>query len=123
MTTTTTDFIYYLANTPGPWTVTGPGPYDTESRVTLTVEQDSPTRQQIALVGNAPATMTREEAEANARLIAAAPELLLELREAERLLNIVASGDTKVIEKIRGRCSKCSEIARDVIIKATGGDA
>ena len=108
MTTTTT------AHTPGPWTVTGPGPYDPESRVALTVEQDSPTRRQVALVGNAPATMTREEAEANARLIAAAPDLLKALQTLwdepyEVLHQLLNDDDWDLVDA--------------AIKKATGGDA
>tara|TARA_R100001594_G_scaffold102461_1_gene137177 strand:+ start:192 stop:506 length:315 start_codon:yes stop_codon:yes gene_type:complete len=99
-------------HTPGPWTVTGPGPYDTESRVTLTVAQDSPTKTQVALVGNAHALMTRAEAEANARLIAAAPELLAACKLALECMDGEPIPSTWLLTDLV-----------NAITKATGGEA
>ena len=101
-------------HTSGPWTVTGPGPYDTESRVTLTVAQDSPTKTQVALVGNAPALMTRAEAEANARLIAAAPELLQALKTITKWADETGAMDDDEVER---------QAVDAAIAKATGGEA
>lgn len=76
-------------HTPGPWFVhdfadpavsSDPGPED------VTVSCDHPATITVASMGRA-MTATLDEARANARLIAAAPDMLEALREAQAVLS------------------------------------
>lgn len=58
------------------------------------------------------------EAAANARLIAAAPELLAALQNARNVLAAMATGDLKTIKKDSPALAE----ARAAIAKATGGE-
>ncbi len=102
------------AHTPGPWIVEK-DIGSTPSRVTFRIggDMDAAGRQaaisseQGITATNAPALMSTEEAEANARLIASAPELLEQLRRA---LPMIATTSGKAA-------------AQAAIDKATGGAA
>ena len=104
------------AHTPGPWIVEK-DIGSTPSRVTFRIggDMDAAGRQaaisseQGIAATNAPALMSTEEAEANARLIAAAPELLAAL---QTLANSLCPYDTD---------PKCWANAMAAIAKATGG--
>ena len=101
------------AHTPGPWTVEK-DIGSTSSRVTFRIGgniQAAISSEQGIATTNAPALMSVEEAEANARLIAAAPELLAAL---QTLVNSLCPYDTD---------PECWANAMAAIAKATGGTA
>jgi hypothetical protein len=89
-----------VTHTPGPWF------YDEESFVC----SDGP---DIASV-----TKAASEWEANARLIAAAPDLLAALQEITKYNTIYASDDSAYSRAFRARAFRA---ARAAIAKATGG--
>ena len=99
------------AHTPGPWTVEKDID-STPSRVTFRIggdRQAAISSEQGITATNAPALMSVEEAEANARLIASAPALLTAL---QALVNSLCPYDTD---------PECWANAMAAIAKATGG--
>ena len=91
--------------TPGPWVAMGKA-VDTES--------DNPTRE-ILWGGHNTRSASGEEKKANARLIAAAPELLEQCREFEKCLtHLINSGDSGAdLERDK---------LREVLAKVEGGE-
>ena len=84
-------------HTPGPWTYSK-DLHSTESRVTFRVGTDASDVQgpddigtQTAICSNSQAMMTVDEAKANARLVAAAPDLLKQLKFARSWVAKVAA--------------------------------
>lgn len=73
-----------VSHTPGPWKILRSFP----RRLPFGIAQDRPDPQDCAavLTGQAFCRKTTDVAEANARLIAAAPDLLAACKEAERLI-------------------------------------
>jgi hypothetical protein len=77
-------------HTPGPWRVGG-----IWAGVTRFVETSEPESRLIAEVRGNKSPEEHEERDANARLIAAAPDLLAFVRDVARLDPIFAKGDEK----------------------------
>jgi hypothetical protein len=95
-------------HTPGPWKIGAPPPNG---------EQTIGTQQGLMVA--VATTGANTPTEANARLIAAAPELLEALRELHTIVNLaIADGDWIV----DGACDPdaCMMRAEDLIAKATG---
>ena len=99
-------------HTPGPWVVSA-DPLHFYSLTTViggkeSSQKNGPPQQMIVQVGG---FAEWKEAEANARLIAAAPELL-------EALKLIASAENSALD-----LAYCKGIARAAITKATGGAA
>ena len=92
------------AHTPGPWMAQG-------NRVMAAGEQ-------IGFINANPSCCTAEDW-ANARLIAAAPDLLAALQNARNVLAGIASGDLKTVSADGPALAQC----RAAIAKATGEQA
>ena len=93
-------------HTPGPWRVAPRSDYPEHADINV----DAGTRGYVALCGKA----GDEEAEANARLIAAAPELLEALRE------VVACYVVRINGKVDVRRAAALDRARAAIAMAEG---
>lgn len=79
-------------HTPGPWTATGPKDFSTSGMIILILSIDN---YPAAFVpGWTDAEDTAKEAAANARLIAAAPDMLAALRDAVGILDSLGGGET-----------------------------
>ena len=91
--------------TPGPWVVMGKAVY---------TESDNPTRE-ILWGGHNTRSASDEEKRANARLIAAAPELLEQCKEFEKCLtHLINSGDSGAdLERDK---------LREILAKVDGGE-
>lgn len=106
--------------TPGPWVIT----YKTQSDYPhMYITHDSETRSQIIADLHCPVnidaggnTYSNMNKQANARLIAAAPDLLAALQSTLNVLAGIATGDLKTIERDSPAIAK----ARAAIAKAKG---
>lgn len=97
-----TGCVVMSAHTPGPWECIEHKPYRS-----YTVQNTG--RQRVATV---------EHAEADARLIAASPDLLAALRAAADILETAGSGEPP----LRQTCVRYAAAARAAITKATGNE-
>ena len=95
----------HATHTPGPWVAMGKAVY---------TESDNPTRE-ILWGGHNTRSASDEEKKANARLIAAAPELLEQCKEFEKYLTfLINSGDSGAdLERDK---------LREVLAKVEGGE-
>ena len=99
--------------TPGPWSASTQGPNDPW----VIIAGCGPAF--VASVEDDGALITRVEANANARLIAAAPDLLAALEDAEFLLRMIGM-NPKEAGAMVDSCKRSSADARAAIAKARG---
>lgn len=97
-------------HTPGPWTI------DPEGETAWTIESASGTPLCDVYIERDSNNSPTPECEANARLIAAAPEMLVALQNAGNVLAALATGQLKGITAD----SSALALIRDAIAKATG---
>ena len=105
-----------MKNTPGPWYANGSryGTIYIEAQAVI----DKRLLQEVCAVG--PVELGREQQEANARLIAAAPELLEAVRAAEALTACCMSIDGYSRQELHDIGRGTVETFRAAIAKATG---
>lgn len=96
--------------TPGPWVAMGKAVY---------TESDNPTRE-ILWGGHNTRSASGEEKKANARLIAAAPELLEQCREFEKCLTFYHG--TNENTAISALAKENRDKLREVLAKVDGGE-
>jgi hypothetical protein len=99
-------------HTPGPWKV---APYSSVVGCPITAQPD-PTKNTILIAGTRSAVSTddegfRSEVEANARLIAAAPDLLASLQNLEFYVRDSVFGNSQVATAARAAIAKAKGTA------------
>ena len=100
-------------HTPGPWVIADGGPIiaDSQNMIAVTLDMFDSNEDLSTWIQT---RVTRPEREANARLIAAAPELL------EALEELVTALDYAVTRRSRARRDAAVKSARAAIAKARG---
>lgn len=112
-----------MTHTPGPWRLDNNIAYGWKTNpFSITVRKRGV---HSTTVANIPAkqTISRDEAEANARLIAAAPDLLEALVELSKSFIGTYGNDTRSDNEIDLHREFWEKRAREAIAKATGGSA
>ena len=102
-------------HTPGPWLVWDSKGTARIDHTTGVYRQPDSSDEQIIALCDEDLSLSSDEQLANARLIAAAPELLEALEELDRLLDYTKSGAFSHYDR-----AKCVVVARAAIAKACG---
>ena len=102
-------------HTPGPWLVWDSKGTARIDHTTGVYRQPDSSDEQIIALCDEDLSLSSDEQLANARLIAAAPELLEALQQLDRLLDYTKSGAFSDYDR-----AKCVVVARAAIAKARG---
>ena len=108
-----------MRHTPGPWKAEGDEFYTTAGRVYI----EGPNGWKDQPIANCDWDLGLEENEANARLIAAAPEMLEAAKKLQDCTGITPNGMVVVIGGRNHDYNQAMKLLRTAIAKAEGGAA